>query len=67
MRKKLYHADIILTTDQVAKLLQVHQKTVYKLVKEGKLPGHQIGGSWRFSRNRILEIFNMPNSIIGEK
>jgi excisionase family DNA binding protein len=44
----------ILTANQVAQLLQIHPRTVYKLVKEGALPGTKFGGGWRFSRSEIL-------------
>jgi len=46
----------ILTPSQVAELLQIHIKTVYRLAEEGVIPGSKIGRSWRFSRNNILEL-----------
>lgn len=46
--------DEILTASEVAQLLQIHPRTVYKLVKEGSLPGRKFGGGWRFSRSEIL-------------
>ena len=46
----------ILTPEQVASLLQIHPKTVYKLVRQGSLPGVKIGGVWRFSKSEILEM-----------
>ncbi|HEU5463870.1 MAG TPA: helix-turn-helix domain-containing protein, partial [Candidatus Binatia bacterium] len=46
--------DEILTAGEVAELLQIHPRTVYKLVKEGSLPGRKFGGGWRFSRSEIL-------------
>lgn len=49
-----------MTPADVAELLQVHLKTVYKLAGEGQLPGHRIGRSWRFSRAEVLKIFE-PN------
>ncbi|MET0502946.1 MAG: helix-turn-helix domain-containing protein [Candidatus Binatia bacterium] len=44
----------ILTASQVASLLQVHPRTVYKLVKQGSIPGRKFGGGWRFSKSEIL-------------
>jgi excisionase family DNA binding protein len=44
----------ILTANQVAELLQIHPRTVYKLVKQGSLPGRKFGGGWRFSKAEIL-------------
>ncbi|HEV8721020.1 MAG TPA: helix-turn-helix domain-containing protein [Candidatus Binatia bacterium] len=46
--------DEILTASEVAELLQIHPRTVYKLVKEGSIPGRKFGGGWRFSRSEIL-------------
>ena len=44
----------ILTASQVAQLLQVHPRTIYKLVKQGSIPGRKFGGGWRFNKNEIL-------------
>jgi excisionase family DNA binding protein len=46
--------DDILTASQVARLLQIHPRTVYKLVKQGTLPGRKFGGGWRFSKSAIM-------------
>ena len=44
----------ILKPSQVAALLQVHVKTVYRLAEQGEIPGKRIGRSWRFSKSDIL-------------
>lgn len=44
----------ILTTSQVAALLQVHVKTVYRLAEQGVIPGNKIGRRWRFTKGNIL-------------
>ncbi len=46
----------ILTPSQVAALLQIHVKTVYRLTEEGVIPGNRIGRSWRFSKMDILDL-----------
>jgi excisionase family DNA binding protein len=39
-----------LTPEQAAQKLQLHPKTVRRLLNEGKLPGQRIGGRhWRIS------------------
>ncbi len=38
----------ILTLEQVADYLKVTPRTVYSLVREGKLPAFKLGGVWRF-------------------
>ena len=43
----------LLNVEEVAQLLQLHIMTVYRLVKEGKLPGFKVGGRWRFHRSAL--------------
>lgn len=43
----------VLTLEQVAELLQVNQWTMYRLVKEGKIPAFKVGKQWRFKRDAI--------------
>ena len=40
----------ILTIREVADLLKINEKTVYKLAAASKIPGMKVGGSWRFDR-----------------
>jgi putative molybdopterin biosynthesis protein len=53
--------DELLTTAQVAELLKIHPKQVYRLVKEG-LPGKRVGGDWRFPRAEVLAWVNRGGS-----
>jgi excisionase family DNA binding protein len=46
----------IITPVQVAALLQVHVKTVYRLAEQGVIPGNRIGRRWRFSKRDILSL-----------
>ncbi len=48
----------IITTAEVAVLLRINVKTVYKLAEKGLIPGKRIGRSWRFYRRNILELVN---------
>lgn len=43
----------VLTIRELADLLKINEKTVYKLAAASKIPGMKVGGSWRFDRNRI--------------
>ena len=42
--------DEILTLPEVAELLKVAEKTVYKMAQKGRLPAFKVGGQWRFQR-----------------
>ena len=43
----------IMTIREVAGYLKLKEKTAYRLVAEGKIPGFKVGGSWRFRRREI--------------
>ena len=43
----------IMTIQEVAAYLKIKEKTAYRLVAGGKIPGFKVGGSWRFRRNEI--------------
>jgi excisionase family DNA binding protein len=45
--------DVLLRTEEVAALLRVHPKHVYRLLKKG-LPARRVGGEWRFSRQDVM-------------
>ncbi len=45
--------DDLLKTAEVAKLLRVHPKHVYRLIGQG-LPTRRVGGEWRFAREEVL-------------
>jgi excisionase family DNA binding protein len=45
----------IMTTKEMAKYLKLHQITICKLSKEGKIPAIQIGRVWRFDKEAIDE------------
>jgi len=45
----------ILTIREVADLLKINEKTVYKLAADAKIPGFKVGGSWRFDRVTIAK------------
>lgn len=52
----------IVTPADVAALLKMHLKTVYKLAEKGVIPGKRVGRSWRFNRSDILELVSRkPN------
>jgi excisionase family DNA binding protein len=44
----------VLTTTQLAELLQVDEDAVRALARKGELPGRKIGRDWRFSRAAVL-------------
>lgn len=43
----------ILTVSELAEHLNIHRITVYRLLKNGTLPGFKIGRVWRFDQEEI--------------
>ena len=43
--------DEIMDIRNAAKFLHLNERTVWFLVKDGKIPGIKIGGQWRFHKN----------------
>lgn len=43
----------IMTIKEVAEYLKLTEKTAYRLVAEGKIPGFKVGGAWRFRKSEI--------------
>lgn len=45
--------DTFLTTEEVLEYLQVNVRTVYRLIKAGKIPAVRVGRQWRFRKRDI--------------
>jgi excisionase family DNA binding protein len=45
--------DMFLTTEEVLAYLQVNLRTVYRLIKAGKIPAVRVGRQWRFRKRDI--------------
>ena len=45
----------MLSSREVAEYLGIHEKQVYRLLKQGRLPGTRVTGRWIFSRRLVTE------------
>src|SRR5688500_16228194 len=45
--------ETFLTTEEVLEYLQVNLRTVYRLIKAGKIPAVRVGRQWRFRKRDI--------------
>ena len=43
----------VMTVREVAEYLKVKDRTIYRLVANGEIPGFKVGGSWRFRKTEI--------------
>lgn len=45
--------EVFLTTEEVLEYLQVNLRTIYRLIKAGKIPAVRVGRQWRFRKRDI--------------
>jgi excisionase family DNA binding protein len=43
----------ILTIEEAAGYLQIGKRSIYKLAKEGKIPGKKVLNKWRFEKESL--------------
>jgi excisionase family DNA binding protein len=48
----------VLTAEEAAEVLRVHQNTIKRWLREGKLKGIQVGRAWRIPQNEITRLLN---------
>src|SRR5580765_1033915 len=53
MRTSTMIDETFLTTEEVLEYLQVNLRTVYRLIKAGKIPAVRVGRQWRFRKRDI--------------
>jgi len=53
VRRMVEKISDILTIEELAVYLKIPKSTLYKLVREGKIPSQKIGRHWRFRKGAI--------------
>jgi len=53
----------ILTVSELAEQLNVHPVTIYRLLKNGNLPGFKVGRVWRFDLLEVTEWLGSGESL----
>lgn len=56
---------MILTLKELAEYLRVNERTILRMIQNGKIQGAKIGGQWRFNGSQIDQVF-FPASEGGE-
>jgi len=46
-------ASPVLTVRELADYLRVHPSTIYRLLKQKRIPAFKVGSYWRFNRDAI--------------
>src|SRR5688572_3682118 len=58
--------EVFLTTEEVLEYLQVNLRTVYRLIKAGKIPAVRVGRQWRFRKRDIDAWLDSQRSRVSE-
>jgi excisionase family DNA binding protein len=43
----------VMTVKELAEFLRVNPATIYRLLRDGRIPGFRVGSEWRFDREAI--------------
>jgi len=57
--------EVFLTTEEVLEYLQVNLRTVYRLIKAGKIPAVRVGRQWRFRKRDIDAWLDSQRARVG--
>jgi excisionase family DNA binding protein len=57
---------VVFTVEQVAEQLQVHTKTVYRLLDSGELKGIRVGRVWRITPEALNAFLQLPYDQVKE-
>ena len=50
-------ADKALTTEDACEFLSISRQTLYKLVKQKRIPGRKVGDNYRFLKSDLIRYF----------
>lgn len=56
-------ASKVMTVRELASYLRVHPSTIYRLLKNGQIPGFKVGSDWRFDVETIDKWRNAQSSM----
>ncbi len=56
-----------MSLEEFAKHVSIDAREVRRLAERGKLPGHKVGGKWRFNRARVTEWLQMEMHTLDER
>jgi len=57
--------DAILTLGELAEFLKVHPATIYRLVREQRIPAFRVGSDWRFHQGEIKKWMNEREAFLS--
>jgi excisionase family DNA binding protein len=56
----------MLTLNEMARLLRVHPSTIYRLIRQHKVPAFRVGCEWRFDLEEVNKWIDKLNGKISD-
>ena len=63
---KTANGRVVYNTNQVCNILHKHRETIYRMVKEGRLPGYKNGRDLIFYEDELLEWLDLKEKEVQE-
>ena len=51
----------VLSIEQLSQYLKVPKSTLYRLVRENRIPSHKVGKHWRFRKEAVDRWLDQPS------
>ena len=55
----------VMNVEEVSRFLRVTPQTVYNMLRDGRIAATKVGREWRFSREAIMSIFDLPTPVLA--
>jgi excisionase family DNA binding protein len=52
--RSMASGQVVLTLKEICEMLRVNPTTVYKMVRQGRIPAFRVGSDWRFRADEIV-------------
>jgi excisionase family DNA binding protein/YgiT-type zinc finger domain-containing protein len=54
----------VMNVEEVSRFLRITPQSVYNMLRDGRVSATKIGREWRFSKDSIMNMLNMPEQAI---
>ena len=55
----------VMNVEEVSRFLRVTPQTIYNMLRDGRITATKVGREWRFSREAIMSIFDLPKPALA--
>ncbi len=55
------------TVEEIAKYLKLHEYTIRRLARSGKIPSFKAGGQWRFRKDEINKWSKKEEGVVNNR